>query len=257
VAGPLLLCLLPVRNGASHLDRWLDNVASFADGVVALDDGSTDGTYDLLQSSPLVNNLLRNPRRETFHGWDDGENRRRLLAAAADFNPQFVLSLDADETIYEPDSVRLRGFLQHDALVGSAYSLRHLRCWGDYVSTHVHQVFRLFGYRKGQTFHSQQLHFSPIPTSIDRRMWFHTSLRLLHHGAPDEHAVAARIAKYREADPSNTFADGHGAFSLNGTPDTLGVITPQPSDSPVLAGAVDPEAFELSPGSQRTEPSCP
>jgi glycosyltransferase involved in cell wall biosynthesis len=253
MAGPLLVCLLPVRNGAAHLGRWLENVGSFADSVVALDDGSTDETYDMLRSSPLVVDVLRNPRRETFHGWDDGENRRRLLAAVADLDPRFVISLDADESVYEPDAARLRTFLQHDALVGSAYSLRHLRCWGDYVSTQVHQVFRLFGYRKGQTFHSQQLHFSPIPTSIDARMWFHTSLRLLHHGASDSNAVAARVAKYGEADPSNVFADGHEAFELNDAPETLGVITPQPDDAPVLVGAIVELPFSQT---ARIENSC-
>jgi glycosyltransferase involved in cell wall biosynthesis len=243
MTGRLLVCMLPVRNGADYLDRWLENVASFADEVVALDDGSTDDTYDILRSSSLVTNVLRNPRRETFHGWNDGENRRRLLEAAGALEPQFMLSLDADETVFEPDTARLRSFLEHDALAASAFSLRHLRCWGELVSTQVHQVFRLFGYRTGQAFHSQRLHFSPIPTSIDPRMWFHTSIRLLHHGAADDGAVAARASKYDEADPDRAFADGHEAFALNVAPESLGYITRRPDNAPVLVGAVDTAPF--------------
>jgi glycosyltransferase involved in cell wall biosynthesis len=43
-----LVCLLPVRNGADDLPAYLQSVAGFADAVVALDDGSTDTTRELL-----------------------------------------------------------------------------------------------------------------------------------------------------------------------------------------------------------------
>ena len=57
----------------------LDALRRFADAVVALDDGSTDGTAALLAQDPLVRVLLRNPLRETYAGWDDAANRNRLL----------------------------------------------------------------------------------------------------------------------------------------------------------------------------------
>jgi exoribonuclease-2 len=43
--------------------------------------------------------VLTNPRRDTYEGWDDAANRSRLLAAAMELNPSWVMSLDADELI--------------------------------------------------------------------------------------------------------------------------------------------------------------
>src|SRR5690606_38453550 len=75
---PLLVTLLPARNAAADLPGYLENVARFSDAVVALDDGSTDDTFDVLAAHPLVKILLRNPRREDYRGWDDAANRNRL-----------------------------------------------------------------------------------------------------------------------------------------------------------------------------------
>jgi hypothetical protein len=75
--------LLPVRNGAEHLDGWLESVGRFADVVIALDDGSTDDTRARLDASPLVEMVLENSVRPSYAGWDDAGNRARLLAAAA------------------------------------------------------------------------------------------------------------------------------------------------------------------------------
>ena len=50
-AAPPLSVLLPVRDGAAHLDEAIDSIErqSFTDfEVLAVDDGSTDETYEKL-----------------------------------------------------------------------------------------------------------------------------------------------------------------------------------------------------------------
>ena len=126
-----LVCLLPARNAAADLPDWLAGVRGWVDAVVALDDGSTDETGELLAADPLVRVVLRNPRRESYAGWDDAANRNRLLAAAGELEPEWVLSLDADERIPRDDARALRDFVDTDALPGLAYGLRHYRQWGD------------------------------------------------------------------------------------------------------------------------------
>ena len=84
MARPRLVVLLPVRNGERLLPGWLDSVESMADSVVALADGSTDGTRRLLRASPLVHRLIVNPPRSGYVGWDDRANRQALLGAAID-----------------------------------------------------------------------------------------------------------------------------------------------------------------------------
>src|SRR5215207_4109597 len=99
-----LVCLLPVRNGEADLPGYLEAVEGLADAVVALDDGSTDGTRQILERHPLVKRVLVNPPRADYVGWDDAANRNRLLEAAADLAPDWILSLDADERIPPDDA---------------------------------------------------------------------------------------------------------------------------------------------------------
>src|ERR1700719_1252072 len=51
---PLLYLLLPVKDGADYLAQFLQSAAKFADGVIALDDGSTDGTVEILRDPPWL-----------------------------------------------------------------------------------------------------------------------------------------------------------------------------------------------------------
>ena len=96
-SGPTLTVLVPVRNGEHQLPAWLASVAEYADDVIALDDGSTDATRRILDESDLVSTVLANPRRPTYVGWDDRENRQRLVYAALAARAEWVLFLDADE----------------------------------------------------------------------------------------------------------------------------------------------------------------
>jgi hypothetical protein len=206
-SGTLLLCLLPVRNAEADLPGFLESVGRFCDGVVALDDGSTDATYDILAASPLVLKILRNPRREDYRAWDDAENRNRLLTAAAEFQPQWVISIDADERLDAVDAESLRRFLETDALPGFAFGFRHVPMRGDsqHFWPHYQWVYRLFSYRRGQRFPSQKLHFIPVPTSIPRDRWLKTTLRIQHLGGMTPERRVARFEKYLEADPDRTY----------------------------------------------------
>ena len=94
-----LVVLVPARNAAGDLPGLFGSIRGLADAVVALDDGSTDGTREVLAAEPLVEVLLTNRRRENYRGWDDAANRNRLLEAAAALEPEWILSLDADERI--------------------------------------------------------------------------------------------------------------------------------------------------------------
>jgi glycosyltransferase involved in cell wall biosynthesis len=182
-------------------------VERFADVVVALDDGSSDRTRDLLERHPLVQRVIVNPPREGYAGWDDAENRNRLLEAAAELAPDWILSLDADERIDPSDAAALRSFVDRDALPGLAYGLRVHRMIGglEHFDRADLWVFRLFAWERGQSFPERRLHFVPIPSSIPRSRWVRTSLRIQHLGSATEERRHARFAKYREADPERAF----------------------------------------------------
>src|SRR5947209_803510 len=73
-AGPALAVLVPVRDGSSDLAGFLESAARVTDTVVALDDGSRDGSAAALAGSPLVRALIRTHR--ATGAWDDARNRQ-------------------------------------------------------------------------------------------------------------------------------------------------------------------------------------
>src|SRR5215213_10616485 len=203
-----VVCLLPARNAAVNLPGYFESAARFCDAVVALDDGSTDETRELLEACPLVEILLTNPRRKTYEGWDDAENRNRLLAAAAELNPGWIISIDADERIDPSDAAAMRDFLRGDAMPGCAYGFRVFRMQQDlehYAPQHHLWVYRLFAYEPGQSFPDRRLHFVPLPTSIPRVAWVNTTLRIQHLGGATAERRRARFEKYRQADPDHEY----------------------------------------------------
>jgi glycosyltransferase involved in cell wall biosynthesis len=207
MSGTKLVCLLPVRNGEEDLPGYFESVARFADVIVALDDGSTDGTREMLERHPLVARVLESPRRDTYAGWDDAENRNRLLEAAAELEPEWIISLDADERIPADDAAALREFIEHDALPGCAYLFEIFRMWQDldHYETAGFWVCRLFAFEPGQRFPDQRLHFVPVPTDIPRSRWLYTTVRIQHLGAVTGEHRRARFEKYRQADPNDDY----------------------------------------------------
>jgi glycosyltransferase involved in cell wall biosynthesis len=204
----VLVCLLPVRNGEADLPGYFESVARFADSVVALDDGSTDGTRELLESHPLVEILLTNPPREDYEGWNDSANRTRLLAAAGEkLAPDWILSLDADERIDAADAGALREFLANEAVRGDAYLLQVLQMIGDlhHYEPGVTWVGRLFAYEPGQEFPAEPLHFVALPTSIPRSRWRETTIRVQHLANLTPERRAIRYEKYQQVDRERQF----------------------------------------------------
>ncbi len=231
----MFVCLLPARNCAHDLSEYFESVARFADAIVALDDGSTDETRAVLEAHPLVQRVLTNPRRSDYRGWDDAANRARLLEAAAELEPDWVISLDADERIDPTDAVALRAFVDGGAARDAAYLLRVYRMIDglEHYDDASLWVGRLFPFEPGQTFPSDRLHFVPLPTSIPPDRWRRTTFRIQHLASATEDRRQQRFAKYREADPHLEFQSEYS--HLLTPPGRLVRWWPRPVDLPVIA----------------------
>ena len=105
------LCMI-VRNEAAVLGRCIASVRHLIDHWVICDTGSTDGTQQLIVS------LMEGIPGELHHRpWVDfGHNRSELMALAAG-RAQFLLLLDADQTLYETGTL--------PELTADVYRLRH------------------------------------------------------------------------------------------------------------------------------------
>ena len=205
-----LVALLPVRNGERWLPGWLDEASKWADGVLALDDGSTDATPAILRSHPLVVRVITNPVRRSYEGWDDRDNRQRLLQAADEFAPDWVMFLDADERIAPTDHEWLRR-ISAEGERGFAYGFRIHAATDelDSIDPAGRWVYRMFAWEPGMELPAKRLHLVPVPRSIPRRRWLRTNVRILHVGTTAEPDRQARFDKYLEADPNRRWQDSY------------------------------------------------
>ncbi len=232
--GKTIACLLPARNAEADLPGFMASVASVCDLVIALDDGSDDGTRETLEASPLVRRLETNPRRTSHAGWDDRANRQRLLDAAAELGVGWVVFLDADERLDPEDAVALRDFLQVDAIPGCAYGLQLFRCWdGDRCHPPPTYVYRAFALRPEAVLPQERLHFNPVPTAIRSSAWVKTTVRVRHLDSPER--LQRRRLKYREADPDGEWERGPGRRLEPPPPDELVLWRARAPGLPVMA----------------------
>ena len=119
---PRVLALLQCRDEMRFLPGYLENVGAQVDGIIALDDGSVDGSAELLAAHPAVLELLRNPPRAARE-WDEPRNRRRLIETAMRHAPDWLVAVDADERLERGFRVRARREIARAACVG------HLAYW--------------------------------------------------------------------------------------------------------------------------------
>jgi len=250
-----IVALLPVRNAEADLDGYFASVERVCDAVVALDDGSIDRTANILEAHPLVKVLLRNPQREDYTAWDDSANRNRLLQAAGALNPEWIVSVDADERLDERDALDLRRFLLTDALPGCAYGMRHVPMWDDgrTFEPNYDWIYRIFSYEPGQRFSANRLHFAPVPTSIPRAFWIETTLRLQHLGEANPQRRLKRFLKYLEADPERRYEADYSHILRIPGPEERRVWLSRPEGMPVLRSEAT-ERFVLPAGGDDDAP---
>ena len=96
---PKLVVMLRVKDGIFFVHDWLQCFEKLADEIVVLDNGSTDGTYEVLAAHPKVVDIVRT---EGFH---EGRDKNLMYAHVRKRNPDWCLWVDVDE-IFEPELTR-------------------------------------------------------------------------------------------------------------------------------------------------------
>jgi hypothetical protein len=123
-----LLATTMVRNEIRFLPDMLRNVAPQVDGIIALDDGSIDGSDRLLAESPWVLELLRNPPDRP--GWDQPGNHRRLIEAALRHGAEWIIAVDADERLEREFRIRAERVIQRGHPIGlTAFGVHFRELW--------------------------------------------------------------------------------------------------------------------------------
>lgn len=205
-----LYVLITLRNAMEYLPDFMTNIRPHVDGVIALDDGSSDGTADYIKADPLTRQLITRPSR-TPHIWDEAYNRRLLIEAAHEHDIDWILVLDADERLEEGFRARAdKVFAEAGSKGWLALSIRCLECWDAPDQVRVDGIWgqkyraRLFRPRTDHAFEDRRLHGQWAPKNSQ----FHggypwVDLRFYHISMITAKQRAQRVAKYRHSDPHN------------------------------------------------------
>ncbi|MDB4882377.1 MAG: hypothetical protein JWL95_1143 [Gemmatimonadetes bacterium] len=202
-----LIALVAVRDGMRHLPGFLRNVAPQVDGIIALDDGSSDGSAELLDRHASVIELLRGPRERP--AWDEVGNHRTLVAAALRHRAEWILCVDADERLERDFRTRAERVIARGRLFGySAFAVRMRELWDDPGQYRVDGIWgrkmvaRLFRAREDHDFDPATLHGSKAPMQARHRGRFPTSdLTVYHLGMLRPEDRTARRRRYELGDP--------------------------------------------------------
>lgn len=90
-----MIILIQVRNEEDNISEVLAHIGDYCDGIIVLDDGSTDNTYANINHDKLLVKVRKN-----YKGYfDDLENRNILLRLASFFKSDWLMFIDADERI--------------------------------------------------------------------------------------------------------------------------------------------------------------
>lgn len=212
-----LLALIAFRNEMRFLPGWFENVTPHVDGVVALDDGSTDGSGDFVAGQPGVLELVRVPPREP-HVWDDAVNHRLVTEAALRHQPDWMIGLDADERLERELRSRAEAEIQRADKKGYlAYTLLLRELWGSPSTYRVDGVWgskrraRLFKNVPDLRFDERSLHGQWAPLNGNRIVmgidmgYPAADLIFYHLRMIDAHDREARRDLYNRLDPERQF----------------------------------------------------
>jgi len=202
-----VLALIAVRNQLSHLRGCIESLRSQVDGIVALDDGSTDGSLEFLESCAEVLELIRISCRRPH--WDEIGNHRRLVAAGLRHGADWLLSIDADERVELQFRARAERVIRRGNAFGlTAYALQLREIWDDPLCYRADgiwgrkRVARLFRALPDHRFDTRPLHGvkAPLQARIGDR-YPATDIAIYHLAMLRAEDRLARRRRYEALDP--------------------------------------------------------
>lgn len=172
-----------VKNEASNICGALESVRSFADDIVVVDTGSTDGTPELARGYT--------PRVFTYAWHDD-------FAAARNFSLEkargaYCLWLDADDRVDGINAAKINALKQHfDGLKAFAFELQDFRNGSLFRSL---MQIRCVPNRKDVRFRGRVHECIDWESTRDEIRPMNVDIVITHHGYDDPALVAKKITR--------------------------------------------------------------
>jgi Glycosyl transferase family 2/Methyltransferase domain len=212
---PDVLGVMRIKNEAQWIHRSIESQLVVCDKVLVLDDGSTDGTQDIVRSFGDKCVLIQSP----FTGVNEGRDKRHLLQHVVAVNPTWALWIDGDEVLEDnadkllADELAIKNVASY--LLPVLYfwdSLDQYRVDGVYANFHRASLFRVAGQA------TARLHFATsggeadlhnggnCPQGLDGAVLF-SKLRIKHYGYLTWEQRQKKYEWYNRIDPNNEAED--------------------------------------------------
>lgn len=109
--------IMCIKNEEKYLQGFLDHIRNYVDYVIALDDGSTDNTINILENDSLVKKIIKKEYHES-EDWNELANRIEILTEAKNMKADFVLCCDPDERFEENFLKQIKVLVKNNNLYG-------------------------------------------------------------------------------------------------------------------------------------------
>jgi hypothetical protein len=199
------------RDEERFLPGLLENLEPQVDGVVALDDGSRDGSIDVLRDHPLVVEILHVPRGAQEE-LEDGKNHRALVEASWRHRPDWLLGIDADERVERDFRARAEEEVARAERGGhSGLWVPFRELWGAPNRMRVDGIWGgkrkacLFRADRRHRFDERRVHANWAPWPPARGDYPSADLRLYHLRMIEPDDRRARLARYHRIDPDEVW----------------------------------------------------
>lgn len=201
-----LVVLAQAHNEEKLVARFLSEAGAVADGIIFLDDGSTDRTNELAVHEKVILKL----RKRRHEGFNDLANRNLLLAFAELIPARWFLFLDIDEIVEDRCRAELKKTVEKSGV--DIIEVGIVNLWGD--EDHVRVDLppplvngvlwrpRMFRKKKKMRIISEKpLHFDLIPYATEKITRGRIMVR--HYASVTKERRIMRYERYRREDPNH------------------------------------------------------
>lgn len=200
----LILC--QAHNETGLLKGFLENMATYFDGIILLDDGSTDGTYEAAKHEKLLLKV-----EKAHNEFNDLKNRNILLNIASFFRSEWLCFMDIDER-FDERFADFHQFTDNLEIDVATFCFVHLWDFESHYNTQypytinglfrLKRMFRNTGRMQINTPH-KKLHFEASPL---KKNLLNTNILVKHMGNITKDRRIKRYNLYNEED---TYNDQH------------------------------------------------
>ena len=205
-----VFCIIAARNEERYLPGFLSHIAPYVDGIIALDDGSSDKTPDIFRRCAKLSSLLTSPPPEYPHQ-NETSNRTRMLREASRLGARWIICGDADERFEQSFLERISLHTRHGDTSGATVRLFSLvNLWDSY------ECYRLDGkcgprwaprmFKLPQHFThrlEERMHKPWYPPELDHAPRVKMNAHIYHLRMISASERRARWQKFKSIDPNS------------------------------------------------------